>query len=203
MRWYAERPGRLLLQVTADLLALVWLVASVLLGKAVHDGLLALQGPARTLADAGGRIEDTFTGASQTASGVPFVGDDLARALTPGVDAGAGLARAGQDYGDTIGTLAAVTGVVVPLALLLPVLLTWFLLRLRYARRAGAAAAARVASPDLLALRALARAPMRRLHAVAPDAAAGWRHGDPVVTHRLAALELDALGLRPPSGRLR
>ncbi len=201
MRWYAERPARLVRQLTADLLVLVWIVVAVLVGGAVHDGLTALQGPARTLADAGGRIEDTFTGASQSASGLPFVGDDLARALTPGVDAGAGLARAGQDYGDTIGTLATAVGVLVPLALLLPVLLTWLPLRLRYARRAGAAVSARSGSPDLLALRALARAPMHRLQAVSSDPAAGWRTGDPDVLVRLAALELDSLGLRAPRSR--
>jgi len=195
MRWYAERPGRLVPQLTADLLVLVWIVVTVLLGGAVRDGLIALQGPARTLADAGGQVRDTFTGASQTAAGVPFVGDDLARALTPGVDAGAGLAQAGQDYGDTIGTLASVAGLLVPLALLLPVLLTWLPLRLRYARRAGAAAAARSDAPDLLALRALARAPVDRLRRVSPDPVGAWRAGDPDVTHRLAALELESLGL--------
>jgi hypothetical protein len=180
----------------ADLLVLVWVVVAVLVGGAVYDVVLALQGPARTLADAGGRIESTFGGAAQTASGVPFVGDDLARALAPGVDAGTGLARAGTDYGDAVGALATAAGVLVPLALLLPVLLTWLPLRLRYARRAGAAAAARSGSTDLLALRALARAPVRRLRTVSPDAAADWRAGDPAVTRRLAALELESLGLR-------
>ncbi|TCK20054.1 hypothetical protein [Pseudonocardia endophytica] len=196
MRWYAERPGRLVPQLVADLLVLVWIVVAVLVGTAVRDGLLALQGPARTLATAGGQVRDTFTGASQTASGLPFVGDDLARALTPGVDAGAGLAQAGQDYGDSIGTLATAAGLLVPLALLLPVLLTWLPLRLRYARRAGAAVAARSSSPDLLALRALSRAPVRTLRNVSPDPAADWRAGDPSVTRRLASLELESLGLR-------
>ncbi len=201
MRWYAERPGRLLRQLVADLLVLVWVVVAALVGSAVYEVVLALQGPARTLADAGGRIESTFTGASQSASGIPFVGEDLARALTPGVDAGSGLARAGTDYGDAIGTLATAAGLLVPLALLLPVLLAWLPLRLRYARRAGAAAAARSGSPDLLALRALARAPMHRLRAVSADPAAGWRTGDPEVLVRLATLELDSLGLRAPQSR--
>lgn len=198
MRWYAERPGRLAGQLLADLVVLVWVVVAVLVGSAVHTGVAALRGPARALADAGGRIESTFTGASQTASGVPFVGDDLARALTPGVDAGAGLARAGTDYGDAIGTLATAAGVLVPLALLLPVLLTWLPLRLRYARRAGAAAAARFEAPDLLALRALTRAPVRRVRAVGPDPVGAWRAGDPATVRRLADLELASLGLRSP-----
>lgn len=196
MRWYAERPGRLALQLVVDLLAVAWVVVAVLVGVATRAAVLALQGPARTLSDAGGRIRDAFAGASGTASGVPFVGDDLARALTPGVDAGAGLAQSGQDYGDAIGTLATAAGVLVPLALLLPVLLAWLPLRLRYARRAGAAAAARSGSPDLLALRALARAPVRTLRDVSPDPAADWRAGDPAVTRRLASLELESLGLR-------
>jgi hypothetical protein len=53
---------------------------------------------------------------------------------------------------------------------------------------------------DLLALRAITRRPARRLLAVSPDPAAAWRRDDREIVHRLAALELAALGLRSPKG---
>ncbi|MBW0105816.1 hypothetical protein [Pseudonocardia sp. KRD291] len=199
MRLYAERPERLGRQVVADVLAAAWTVLAVVVGVTVHDGLLALQAPGRTLADAGGRIGETFAGAAGAARTIPFVGEDLARAFDPATGTGADLVRAGQEYGDTIATVALWSGVLVTLGALLPVLLGWLPLRLRYARRAGAAVVARETCPDLLALRALGRVPVRRLVQVAPDPATAWRRGDPAVIHRLAALELSDLGLRTPA----
>lgn len=199
MRLYAERPSRFGLQLAADVLAVAWIAVAVTAGVAAHDGLLALQAPGRTLADAGGRIGETFSGAAGAVRGVPFVGGELARALDPATGAGADLARAGRDYGDAVATVAVWAGVLIPLLALLPLLLGWLPLRLRYARRAGAAVRARDTCPDLLALRALGRVPVRRLVEVAPDPATAWRHGDPEVVRGLAALELSALGLRAPA----
>ncbi|OLM21079.1 putative CONSERVED TRANSMEMBRANE PROTEIN [Pseudonocardia sp. Ae707_Ps1] len=200
MRWYAERPDRLARQVVADVVAVLWVVLALVAGVAVHDGLRALEGPGESLVAAGGRVSDAFAGVSGAVSAVPFVGPDLARAFEPASGAGADLASAGRQYGETVGTLAAGSLVVVPLVLLLPVLLGWLPLRLRYARRAGAAVAARDTAPDLLAVRALTRVPVARLTRIAPDPAAAWRAGDPDVVRRLAGLELEALGLRLVSG---
>lgn len=196
MRWYAERPERLARQVVADVVALLWVVLAVVAGIVVHGGLQAMRGPGESLVAAGGRVTDAFTGVSGAVSSVPFVGPDLARALEPATGAGTDLAAAGRQYGETVGMLATGALVVVPLVLLLPVVLGWLPLRLRYARRAGSAVAARTVAPDLLAVRALARAPVRRLTRISPDPAAAWRRGDPDVIRRLAALELADLGLR-------
>ena len=54
-----------------------------------------------------------------------------------------------------------------------------------------------VPGKDLLALRALATQPLRRLAALDPQIAAAWRRGDPRAVETLAALELRGLGLRP------
>jgi hypothetical protein len=72
----------------------------------------------------------------------------------------------------------------------------------RWMRRAGAAAALRAAPAgrDLLALRALATQPLRRLAALGPDVAESWRRGDDTTVDALAALELRGLGMRM-SGR--
>jgi hypothetical protein len=45
-------------------------------------------------------------------------------------------------------------------------------------------------------MRALATQPLQRLAAVSADPVGDWRRGDPQVTARLAALELEHLGLR-------
>lgn len=195
MRWYAERPDRIARQVVADVVALLWTVLAVTAGVAVQDGLSALRGPGDSLVAAGGRVSDTFTGVAGAVGSIPFIGSDLARALDPAAGAGTELVAAGREFGDAVGTLATGALVVVPLVMLLPVLLGWLPLRLRYARRAGAAVAARTAAPDLLAVRALSRVPVSRLVRVAPDPAAAWRSGDPAVVAALAALELSDLGL--------
>ncbi|MFP5072693.1 hypothetical protein ACLFMI_23880 [Pseudonocardia nantongensis] len=198
MRWYAERPGRVARQLVADLIALLWAVLAVVAGTTVREGLNALRGPGDALVGAGGQVTDSFTEIAGTVSGLPFVGGDLSRALDPAVGAGTRLADAGQEFGDTVATVADWAGVLIPLLLLLPVLLGWLPLRLRYARRAGAAVGARGVAPDLLAVRALARVPVARLTRIAPDPAAAWRSGGPEVVQRLAELELADLGLRAP-----
>ncbi len=81
----------------------------------------------------------------------------------------------------------------------LPVLTTWFALRVRWVLKARHALAARDLDVDLLALRALVRgAPGRVRRAAGPgsDAAGAWRRGDPAVLLRLADVELRRMGLR-------
>ncbi|MGQ0483311.1 MAG: hypothetical protein ACT4O0_20085 [Pseudonocardia sp.] len=198
MRPYAERPGRLSLQVLADLLALGWLATLLCLGDAARGLLLRLQVPASGLTDAGNSIGEAFASAAGTATRVPFVGDELAAALDGGRAAGASLAAVGQRQFETIATLATGTAALIVLLGVLPLLLGWLPLRLRYARAAGAAVSCRDGGTDLLALRALTGLPMRRLRAVSDNPASGWRESDPAVLSGLAALELRRLGLRAP-----
>jgi hypothetical protein len=88
--------------------------------------------------------------------------------------------------------------VLVAMVGVLPALVIWLPLRIRYARLAGAAVACRERDADLLALRALTSVPVRRLRTVTDDPASSWRRGDPDVVRALAALELRRLGLRAP-----
>jgi hypothetical protein len=108
------------------------------------------------------------------------------------------LADAGREQQELIGDVSlamAATLLVFPLGL---VLFGWLPLRVRWMRRAGAAAALRraPAGRDLLALRALTAQPLRTLTRVDPDVAAKWRAEDPATLDALAALELRSLGLR-------
>jgi hypothetical protein len=198
MRFYAERPGRAALQLLADLLAAGWIWLTVVVARTVHEFVLGMQGPARTLAGAGESIRGAFDNAARTASTVPFVGDDLARALGTGTGAGESLVNAGREQMEAIARVAFGTTVATVLLGAMPLLLMWLPLRLRYARLARSAVTARAVDSDLLALRAITRRPVRQLLRVAPDPAASWRRDERAVVHDLAALELRSLGLRAP-----
>lgn len=197
MRPYAERPARALGQVLADLLVIGWVVLVVVVARTAKALVDGLQGPAQTLADAGDSIRGAFAAAADTAGRVPFVGEDLARALGTGTGAGQTLGDAGREQVQAVAT--ASTGIAVGIVVLaaVPVVLLWLVLRVRWMLAARSALAVRDVDVDLLALRALTRLPVRRLLAVSPDPAAAWRREDPAVVRDLAALELAALGLHP------
>jgi hypothetical protein len=198
MRFYAERPLRAALQLLADLLVVAWVTLCVLVARSAQEIVLQLQAPARTMEGAGQSIRGAFDDASRTASGVPFVGDDLARALGTGTSAGDSLAAAGRDQIETIAAVALGTAIGIVVLGSLPVLFLWLPLRLRYARAARSAIAVRAVDTDLLALRAMTRRPVRKLLRVSPDPAAAWRRDDRDAIRGLAALELRSLGLRAP-----
>ncbi len=199
MRFYAEHPLRAARQLLADVLAVAWVVLVVNIAQAARDLIDRLQTPARTLADAGESVRGAFDGAAHTAAGIPLVGTELARALDLGTRAGASLAAAGQQQVGVVANLALGVAIAVVAVGALPVVLTWLAVRVRYARYAGSAATARARDLDLLALRALAHQPTRRLLRVSTDPAAAWRRDDACVVRELAALELRALGLRAPT----
>lgn len=198
MRIYAERPARAVLQVLADVALLAWALLVAHIALAVRAAVLALQGPAQRLTGAGEDIRGTFDGAARTAAGLPFVGEDLARALGTGTDAGDSLAASGRDLAASVTSAATGVGGAIVLVGILPVVLLWFALRARWVRAASSARLARSAGPDLLALHALTRRSTRTLLRVGPDPAAAWRAGDPAVVAALAGIELRALGLRAP-----
>lgn len=199
MRFYAERPGRAGLQLLGDLVAAGWVWLTVFVARTVHDFVLGLQGPARTLAGAGESVRGAFDNAARTAAGVPFIGEDLARALGTGTGAGDSLVAAGQEQIAAIARVAFGTTVATVVLGAMPVLFVWLPLRLRYARLARSAVTARGVDSDLLALRAITRRPVRALLRISPDPASSWRRDDRAVVHELAALELRSLGLRAPS----
>lgn len=196
---YAERPGRRMLQVLSDLAVAVWAVLVVTAAVSLHDLVLTLQAPGRGLTDAGERVRGVFTGAAEAADGVPFVGDRLAGAFTPGSDAGTSLVDAGQAQIEAVAAIAVGLAWLVVVVAAVPVVTTWLVLRLRWILRARHALAARDLDVDLLALRALVRgAPGRVRRAAGPDgdAASAWRRGDPGALLRLADIELRRMGLR-------
>lgn len=196
MRFYAERPLRLFRQLFADVFVVAWVVLVVIVARAAYDLVQRLQGPARALVDAGDAIRGAFEGAAGTAGSVPLVGGDLARALGTGTGAGTTLADAGRQQVQTVAEVAMGTAVAVVVLTAVPVVALWLTLRVRYARAARSAVTVRSIDTDLLALRAMAHMPVRRLLAVSDDPAAAWRRDDRDVVRGLADLELRSLGLR-------
>jgi len=206
-RWavYAERPRRRARQFLADVAVLTWAALVVSAAVLLHDAVLALQEPGRRLGGAGERVRDTFGSAADTAAGVPFVGDDLARALAGGTRAGDALVEAGAQEVAAVESLATGLAWLLVVLALVPVIAVWLSVRVRWMLAARAVLALRdglggaAGDADLLALRALAHGSPRRLARAVPGAAGGWRRGDPHVLSRLAELELARLGLRGPT----
>lgn len=196
MRFYAERPIRVAGQLLFDLIAIAWVAGFVWLADLAKSAVLELQAPGNRMIEAGGGLRNTFTEAARTASGVPFVGDDLAGALVRGGSAGDVLVDAGARLLEVIGLAATGVAVVIVAASLIPVLAVWLPRRIRYAIAAGQAVAMRADGPDLLALRALTELPHRRLKRLGTEPAAAWRDGDAEVISQLAGMRLASLGLR-------
>jgi hypothetical protein len=199
LKLYADRPATAVRQLITDLLVVGWVAAWVWAAMKLYDLVEKLAVPGQKVEGAGGGLADNLSDAAGKVDNVPGVGNALASPFDKAAEAARALADAGRQQQEVVGDLAlalALALLVFPLGL---VLFGWLPLRLRWMRRAGAASALRagVAGRDLLALRALASQPLRRLAALGPDVAAGWRTGDPSTVDALAALELRGLGLYP------
>lgn len=197
---YADRAGMRAWQLLTDMFIVAWVWFWVWAAMRLYDLVEQLAVPGRKVEDAGTGLADNLAEAGSKVDNVPAVGDALAAPFDRAAGAARALAEAGQEQQDAVREIALVLSLVLlagPLAL---VLFIWLPLRVRRVRRARAAAVlSRAGAPgrDLLALRALAHQPMRRLTQVGPEALAGWRRGDQAIIDNLATLELRTLGLRP------
>jgi hypothetical protein len=199
---YADRPATAVRQLCTDALAVAWVYVWVRLALGLYDLIEKLAVPGAKLAGAGGGLADNLADAGGKVGRVPLVGDELTAPFTRAAEAARGLADAGRQQQEVVGDLALVLSLgllAFPIGL---VLFGWLPLRVRWMRRAGAAATLRdsPAGRDLLALRALATQPLRKLTAIDPDVADAWRREEPATLDALAALELRGLGLRGAAG---
>lgn len=202
MDLYADQPARRTRQIVFDAATLVWVVAWVLIGKAVHDVVARLAAPGRTLESAGTDLEGRLGDAADAASGVPLVGEQLRGPFDAAGGAASSITTAGVEIQDTVAQVALAAGLGVAAWPVLVAVAVWLLVRLRFARRAAAARrlAHDGAGLDLFALRALTRMPLHVLAQVSGDPAGDWRRGDADVVGRLAALELREVGVSVPGG---
>jgi TRAP-type C4-dicarboxylate transport system permease small subunit len=199
MQLYAERPIRRTAQLVSDLLALLVVIIAVWLGTSVYDQVMKLRAPGDGLVDAGTGLRGTFDSAANSAGGIPLIGDGLAKALHGGSDVGTKLVDSGRWQIEAVENLAWWMAVVIIALPVLALVVTWLPLRWKFTRRASAAARLRELGDeglDLLALRALATQPLRRL-ASDGKVATGWRERDRDIIEKLAGRELASHGLVP------
>jgi hypothetical protein len=202
MRFYAHTSVRRTLQIVGDLAAVLWVWLWITVASKVHDATLELAAPGYKIDSSATDLADRLRDAGRSVAKVPLIGDEVRSPFDGAGDAASGLADAGQQQVAAVGTLANWLGWAVAL---IPILmLLWFYLppRLRFIRRAtaGQRYLDSGADLDLFALRAMAHQPLHVLAKVSADPAGAWRRGERDVVDRLARLELNATGLRPPSG---
>ncbi|GAB6897999.1 hypothetical protein JCM9957A_10890 [Kineosporia succinea] len=195
---YAATPGRAVVQVLADLSVVLWAVAWYYVGKAVHTAISAIADVGADVESGANGISSNLSGAGKSAGDIPLAGDALAKPLNAAAGAAGDIASAGHGLDEKATFLAILLALAVAIPPVLAIVVPWILLRLRFARRAGATAelARTDGGADLLALRALANRPMPKLLKIADDPLEGWRTGDPEVVARLAQLELRSAGLK-------
>ncbi|MFJ6113462.1 hypothetical protein ACIQC8_05020 [Agrococcus sediminis] len=198
MQLYSSRPVAAAWQVVADLAAIATIAVSVWIALQVRDAIASLGGFGRQIEDAGTGFSTTLSDAGDALAQVPLIGDGVAQPFRDASGSADDLAAAGTALTSTIELLAATVGTALWLLPTLLVLLVWLLPRLRFATRARASAAlARTREGrDLLALRAVATQPTRRLLATVADPVAAIRTGDEPGLRALAALELRSAGVR-------
>jgi hypothetical protein len=203
MRLYADRPLRLVNQLLGDVLVVVVVFLCVRLGRATTGKVAALAGPGRDAEAAARDVDGRMRDAAGGVADAPLVGGTLAKPFQALAEASRDLAATAQDYQDAVADLARLAGILVAGVPILLLLAIWLPRRLAWVVEASAAHRLVTAGPagaDLLAVRALARQPLRRLARLDPEVIRGWKADDPAATAQLARLELDELGLNPPTG---
>lgn len=194
---YATRPGRLLAQLFSDAAVAFWTFVWFLIALAVHNAI-------STIADAGRQVEHGANGvgrnlesAGHSAQHIPLVGGAVSKPLTAASEAARDIAGAGHSLDTTATWLSVLLALAVAAPPILAVVMPWLVLRLRFFRRklAVTALATTPAGEQLLALRALANRPLRKLTTVSADPVGAWRREDPITIHGLADLELRSAGI--------
>ena len=194
---YATTPARLTAQLLGDLLIAAWITAWVLVGMAVHHAIATFAEVGTQVRSGATGLSDNLNSAGDNADRLPLVGDAVAKPLRAASAAALDLAGAGASLNSTATWLSVLLAVAVAAPPILAVGMPWLALRIRFFRRKWTviALAQTPAGEQLLALRALANRPLRRLTDVSPDPVGAWRREEAQAVHGLAALELRSAGV--------
>jgi hypothetical protein len=197
MKIYAEKPLRFTRQIVADAIAVAWCVMWIWAALTLYDLVGRLAAPGEKLEAAGASLSTDLAEARDKAKGIPLVGGSVSEPFGSASDAAADIAEAGRAQQEAIGDLATVLALLTAGIPVIIALALWLPFRMAWIRSASTAAKVRkhTGGAELLALRALATAPLRRLAALDTEIVSGWRHGDPAAIEQLASLELRRLGL--------
>jgi hypothetical protein len=194
---YASRPHRLVIQLVSDIVVIGWTALWVWIGIAVHTAVALIAEAGRTVQSGADGVAGNLDSAGKSADQVPLIGHALSGPLTAAGHAASDIANAGHSLDTTASWLAVLLALAVASPPILAVAMPWLFLRLRFfLRKQTMIGLARTpAGVQLLALRALANRPLRRLATVDPDPVGAWRREDQLVVRGLAALELQAAGV--------
>ena len=194
---YATTPARLTAQLASDLLIAAWITGWVLVGLAVHHAIATFASVGTQVQSGATGISENLNSAGDNADRLPLVGDAVATPLRAASEAAPDLAGAGQSLNSTATWLAVVLAIAVAAPPILAVGMPWLFLRIRFFRRKWTviSLAQTPAGEQLLALRALANRPLRKLTEVSTDPVGAWRREDPDAVRGLAALELRSAGV--------
>jgi hypothetical protein len=198
MRLYSDFAPRRTRQIIADVVSLALIAAWVTLGVAVYQLIAQLAQFGRDMESAGAGFREAMSDVGQNLGSIPLIGPGIRVPFDGASGAGGALETAGQGQQEAIGQLATALGVGVAALPIAMILVLWLIPRIRFVRRANRASALVRAGAgiDLLALRALATQKLSTLAAIDDDAMAAWRRGDEGVMRKLAAVELQASGIR-------
>ena len=194
---YASRPHRLAIQMVSDIVVISWTALWVWIGTAVYTAVALIADAGRTVQTGANGVAANLDAAGQSAGKVPLIGHALSSPLTGAGSAARDIANAGHSLDTTASWLAVLLALAVAAPPILAVAMPWLFLRLRFfLRKQTMIGLARTpAGVQLLALRALANRPLRRLTTVNPDPVGAWRREDAIAIRGLAALELQAAGV--------
>jgi hypothetical protein len=194
---YSTRPVRLLAQLFSDVTVTIWTAIWAFVGLAVHDAIAVIGTAGRQIETGSRGVADNLASAGHGAQHIPLLGNAVSKPITAAADAALDIAGAGHSLDTTAGWLSVLLGVAVASPPILAVMMPWLFLRVRFFRRKWTVSmlATTPAGQQLLALRALANRPLRRLTAVSADPVGAWRVADPGAIQGLAALELRSAGV--------
>ena len=200
MKLYAQHPVRALVQITSDVLALVWIYVWVRAALALREAVLTLDRPGELLESTGQGFSEHMTSAAEQALRVPLAGEALATPFSSMSETGESLTSAGDSFRESVASLALTLPLLTASLPLLLVAATWLPARARWVRQANATRRLRALAPQarsrLLALRALSSVAPSKLVGVHEDPAGAWHADDRAAVDALADLELRRLGLR-------
>lgn len=198
MKLYSDFAPHRTRQLVADAIAIFFIVGWVWFGTTIYGLVSELATFGEQMEDAGAGFQSTMIEVGDNLGDIPLIGSGIRGPFDGASGAGGALAAAGQGQQELTQQLAVTLGFGVALLPILMILVLWLVPRIRFALRAGRAKALvrEGASLDLLALRALTNQKLGTLAKVDTDAMGAWRRGDDVVMRKLAALELQASGVR-------
>lgn len=181
-------------QVVWDIAVMAWAVLWVILGVHLHGLVTVLAVPGEALSDAGTSMASGADRVAGALADTPLVGGEIAAPFTALGDAGEDLAGVGARSREAAHRLALWLSVVVAVVAIAAVTVPYAAARLRWSRRATAAARLRSdpGAARLLALRAVVSRPLHELLAISADPLRDVEERP----EPLAALELRDLGLQ-------